>query len=127
MDRGAWQATVCGVTKQRVGYNWVTITHLRVKHDLKRQTFSQLVGKSEYPSPKWLKIQQIGKMMINDNEDPWLECASTTAISSSPRRKPTQMLLPNKTVRCQVSRFTQSRDVYDSAQGKMREHLTFCC
>ena len=26
----------------------------------------------------------------------------------------------------EVSRFTQSRDVQDSAQGEMRRHLTFC-
>ena len=72
------------------------------------------------------RCNRITKMMINDNEDPWLECAGTTAISSTPRRKPTQMLLPNKTVTCQVSRFIQSRDVQDSARGEMRWHLTFC-
>ena len=68
MDREAWQAMVCGVTKQRVGHNWATIIHMRVKHDLKRQTFSQLVGKSEYPSPKWLKMQQNNK---DDDEWQW--------------------------------------------------------
>ena len=34
---------------------------MRVKYDLERQTFSQFVGKSEYPSPKWLKTQQNNK------------------------------------------------------------------
>ena len=31
--------------------------------------------------------------MMRDNEDPWLECTVTTAISMSPRRKPA--LVPN--------------------------------
>ena len=34
---------------------------MRVKYDLERQTFSQFVGKSEYPSPKWLKMKQSNK------------------------------------------------------------------
>ena len=37
---------------------------MRVKYDLERQTFSQFsqfVGESEYPSPKWLKMQQNNK------------------------------------------------------------------
>ena len=31
--------------------------------------------------------------MMRDNEEPWLECTVTTAISMSPRRKPA--LVPN--------------------------------
>ena len=31
--------------------------------------------------------------MMGDNEDPWLDCTVTTAISMSPRRKPA--LVPN--------------------------------
>ena len=34
---------------------------MRVKYDLERQTCGQFVGKSEYPSPKWLKMQQNNK------------------------------------------------------------------
>ena len=34
---------------------------MRIKYDLERKTFSQIVGKSEYPSPKWLKMQQNNK------------------------------------------------------------------
>ena len=49
--------------------------------------------KSEYSSPKQWKVQENNKYMMGDNEEPWLECAVTTAISMSPRRKPA--LVPN--------------------------------
>ena len=87
------------VGSQSVGHNWATITHMRVKHDLKRQTFSRFVGKSEYPSPKWLKLQQNNKDDVEQQWRHWLECVGPAEISTSPRRKPTQMLLPNKTLR----------------------------
>ena len=73
------------------------------------------------------RCNRITKMKINDSEDLCLQFAGTAAISISPRRKAAQMLLSDKTVRCQVPSFTQFWKVQDSAQGKMRRrHLTFC-
>ena len=83
---------------QSVGHNWATITHMRVKHDLKRQ-LANWWENLEYPPPKWLKMQQNNKDDVEWQWRPWLECVGTAQISTSPRRKPTQMLLPNKTVR----------------------------
>ena len=49
--------------------------------------------KSEYSSLKQWQVQENNKYMKGDNEEPWLECTVTTAISTSPRRKPA--LVPN--------------------------------
>ena len=49
--------------------------------------------KSEYSSLKQWKVQENNKYMMRDNEEPWLECTVTTAISMSSRRKPA--LVPN--------------------------------
>ena len=97
---------------------------MRVKYDLERQTFSQFVRKSEYPSPKRLKMQQ-----NNKDDDKWQWRPLTAVCGHSCNFHITQKETNSDAAAKQdteVSRFTQSRDVQDSDQGEMRRHLTFC-
>ena len=80
-------------TTERLSLTWELSMILKDKH------LANWWENLDYPPPKWLKMQQNNKDDVERQWRPWLECVGTAEISTSPRRKPTQMLLPNKTVR----------------------------